>query len=231
MTLILSFLEIINIHKPANGQLWDIQELSDCVLEDAPAQKKKKKEPFVKMPQRKGGSKKGICDMLNQRLLFLRRLQESGWDVGHREVMCFLFRNFSLQAGKTEKEATKEALEFNKGFRHPLKEKEVLGDARPRKLYRYQSLTLLRLLDVSEKLAAKLGFTGWDRAEYFREYAGCYYEKVRQQKEKAGETKKAMMDAAVIQVKSLRKAGKKIKDIAETLYLSVSTVKNYLAIT
>lgn len=136
----------VQVKRVSNGKRYDFHELADGILPKLPdwykaEKKKKKKGPGIHIC---GINSRSVNEMLRGRCHFLEILQDHGYDIGFREVMCFLYWNFSMQAGMTEDEAKLATLNFNSGFEHPMREKEVISLSRPRKLYYYRMDTVLK---------------------------------------------------------------------------------------
>ena len=79
--------------------------------------------------------------MMKRRMEYLRVLQEHGYDIGHREKMCFLYWNFALQSGMDAEEAKHAAIRFNKRFEHTMVEK----DAAIAKVLRVKGMTISQI--------------------------------------------------------------------------------------
>lgn len=138
-----------------------------------------------------------------------------------------MYWNFALQSGYSETEAQLAALEFNRGFKHPMKEKEVISLSRPRKLYYYRMNTILSKLCVSEDLATACGYD----TEFQKDYQKLYMRKYRMyKKKKAGISRKQKSIKKLSEsANKLRNKGIKLADIARKLSVSLSTVKRYIA--
>lgn len=227
----------ISIKKPCNGKKWDVHELSDWVLPDLPdwydsyKSRLHKKAPYISVL--KQNVHWNLKLMLKNRMNFLERLQQEGWDCGYREKMCFFYWNFALQSGMSAQEAREAACRFNKGFFTPMPEKEMLQHSLPRKTYFYRADTLMKQLDVSKELARKFGLISSDRREYDREYSRKYRMlkriKTAAARKKAAEEKILRRNLIADTVHELRRLGKTIAEIAVSVSRSVSTVKRILA--
>lgn len=226
---------IINTIPVGRCQKWNIFELADFVLPELPEWYNSYKKRLKNKKEQKSNPgihiSKNTCpyhEMMKKRLDFLCMLQNNGYDIGHREFMCFLYWNFALQSGITENEAKEAVLDFNSHFEHPMPEKEMLTKSRPRKLYIYRMSTVMNDLAVPEWLAVSSGCLGMDKNTYQRLYMKQYRKYKKIIKYKAEKTKKQLMQKASDIAKILRQAGKKIVEIAEELKVSISTVKRYL---
>lgn len=219
---------IVCIKKPINSKRWDVHELSDCILPDLPSwydeyvKRKSKKAPLISL----SNNVRDVRGMLKNRLCFLERLQKLGWDEGYREIMCFLFWNFSLQSGMSSEEAKNKVCVFNQNFIHPLPEKEMLQHSRPRKLYFYRADTLMRLLDVPVDIAFQAGLINNQKKMYDRAYSRRYRMMKRIEKRKQ-DTKDR--NKLIDMIHELRQMGKTLAEIAVSVNRSVSTVKRILA--
>ena len=142
---------IISVKEIPNGKILDIKELSDFVLPILPTwyhsyKNKKEYKPLISIKNKNHN----LANMLQNRLAFLECLQDKGWNIGYREIMCFLYYNFSLQLGLSNEEAKRNTCMFNARFKNPLNEKKMLSHATPRKLYNYKNRTLMELLGLTE---------------------------------------------------------------------------------
>ena len=220
------------VYKPINGHLWDVHELSDYILHDLPdwyddykKRKNMRKKPLIKMSLRKGDTH----DMLQCRLNFLENLQRKGWDIGFREVMCFLYWNFSLQMGMKQEEAIQAVHSFNENFKHPLPEKHMLQHSKPRKLYNYKTETLFCLLGVDISQMKVFGFSGSNKKEYDKVYSRRYRILKKIANHKKVQKKINLRKKVVAEVSRLRELGYTLAYIANAVKCSVSTVKRMLA--
>lgn len=221
---------IIMVKKLSNGLRYDIHELSDMVLPELPAWYDPDYRPRRKKISLNGASHNGIALMLQKRMDFLEKLQKAGWDTGNRETMCFLFWNFALQKGYDSSEAEDMAIQFNKGFVTPMIERQMLSHSMPRKTYKYTDKAFCGVLGLDMEQAKELGYEGaaLSRKEYDREYSRRYRELLQAAKERAGRTKKQLMDKLIEKAGRLREQGKKVADIARSLKISIATAYRYV---
>ena len=212
----------------------DIQRLADTVLPEVfdgyegwKAKKKaeaKRTRGIVKIESSK--------DLSTRRLDNLRRLQAAR-DVGYREKMCYLFWLFSEQSGLDEEAAEAATLEFNQGFKTPLKDTAVKSQCRPApfingktgercqgKERKFSDAAIRKLLDISDESE---GFSGMSNAEKCKNYKT----KKRIQQIEAGETKAQKIDTCRKITAEMRKQGKTYQEIADYLGVSLRTAKNY----
>lgn len=220
----------VQVKKVSNGKRYDFHELADEILPKLPdwykAEKKKKKRgPEIHIC---GINSRSVSEMLCERCHFLEILQDHGYDIGFREVMCFLYWNFSMQAGMTEDEAKLATLNFNRGFEHPMREKEVISLSRPRKLYYYRMETVLKKLCVPTELASCCGYDCTNKKEYQKNYMREYRKYKKSKNARKESQKQKMIRRLISSAKKFREKGMALLDIASRLNVSLSTAKRYV---
>ena len=221
--------DYVCISKLSNGRLWDIHDLSDAVLPELPAwygeynSRPKKRKPAISI---NGNTE----NFLIKRMNLLKALPGLGWDEGYREIICFLYWNFGKQAGYSEETMCEETLKLNQTFKHPLPEKDVLSHSRPRKSYFYRLRTFAEILDLPAELVKEFGLGYLNPKEYNREYSRHYRIQEKIKKQKLGITRKQLQQKLTEDVLRLRSFGLKIREIAEQLSVSVSTVCRHMAV-
>ncbi|MCY6372764.1 helix-turn-helix transcriptional regulator [Clostridium ganghwense] len=101
--------------------------------------------------------------LLKARVEDLEKLQElrSYKCYGHREVMCYLYRNFVIQVEANAEIAEERMLDFNSKFERPLKSNRIESKTRvvEQRTYKYKNDTLIALLDITEEEERELKVT------------------------------------------------------------------------
>lgn len=185
-----------------------------------------------------------LYNLLETRLRDLEKIQElRNYSChGHRELICFLYRNFAMQVlliGDSSESAAKEAermmLEFNSQFKRPLIEKNVESKTRnvERKQYNFRNETIIKMLNIKDLEQRELK-TIIDNNEYGRRQRE-YDEKRKEERKKArrneqGLTKREQEKQEKINaIKKLLEENPKIKqkEIAEKLEISQQMVSKY----
>ena len=201
------------------GRKWDIHELSDFVLPPLPSW-------YRAWKSFKGTGKRRIftgnaLTLSAKYIRLVELLQKEGYCEGYRETLCFMYWNFALTGGMTADEAKKSTLAFNRRFSVPLREKEVLSHARPRKTYKYRLRTLVERLGISEDILRQAGFTGFDKKAYNRAYM---------KNRRAAKAVRSNRKDLIRMVQKLKNQGCRLADICSQTKLSLATVKRYLKI-
>lgn len=217
------------------GDKWDIEKLSELVLpplfsgykewKQKNRQKKQNKVTYIK-PQ-------GIAE---KRLTELEELQRRGYDVGYREKLCYFYWVTVRQAGKTEEEATEAVKAYNSQFKIPLEEHRLLTDCKLSKYIdgrsgkqcegwerHFKDSTIREQLGLGVAEADLFGGKGMTEAERARNYR----KRKRAEAEIAGNTKQKQIEQHVEEVKRMREAGMKWKEIADSLGVSERTARKY----
>ena len=182
---------VVTIQKYSDYK-WNLQDLVDEYIEELPTWYKTKQQLHLTINSKK---KKQYFKSLNIRnklilddLDIIQSYYNSAEDCGHREILCFLHRNFCLLLGQTEEEALLSMLEFNKNFNMPLPEKQVISNTNNvnRKQYKYKNKTLLELLGLDEYDILKLRLQGITKGHKYtkeekEEYNKKYYKEHKTQ--------------------------------------------------
>ena len=182
---------VVTIQKYSDYK-WNLQDLVDEYIEELPTWYKTKQQLHLTINSKK---KKQYFKSLNIRnklilddLDIIQSYYNSAEDCGHREILCFLHRNFCLLLGQTEEEALLSMLEFNKNFNMPLLEKQVISNTNNvnRKQYKYKNKTLLELLGLDEYDILKLRLQGITKGHKYtkeekEEYNKKYYKEHKTQ--------------------------------------------------
>jgi hypothetical protein len=126
-------------------------------------------------------------------------------DFGHRENLCFLYKNYCVLNGYDCKVADQMTKEFNKNFNVPLNERKMLSSIRnvgrtDKTIYKYKFKTLKLMFE--EVLDDTLYFNkpDFDRKAYYK----AYYEKHR--KNEASKTRVQKIKDFVCECKAKKKA-------------------------
>lgn len=221
----------VNIWQPMQYNiLWDIERLADNVLLELPDWYDEYKSKQKKQAQKKKDSNviriNPFGSLFKKRMEDLEALQSLGWDIGYRETMTYLYRLTAIQSGMTENEALDAAIAFNRGFAHPLKEREVENKCKPsNNEYKYKNTTIRELLNLGDKIYPHLfegdGLSRHDRYERDKE-------KYKANKIENGFVSKSQkLDDLYLQILELKKQNMKQKEIADTLNIPIRTIKRY----
>lgn len=217
------------------GDRWDIEKLSELVLpplfsgykewKQKNRQKKQNKITYIK-PQ----------SIAERRLTELEELQRRGYCVGYREKLCYFYLVTVRQAGKTEEEAIEAVKTFNAKFKIPLEEHRLLTDCKLSKYIdgrsgkqcdgwerHFKDSTIREQLGLGVSEADLFGGKGMSNAEACKRY----YEKKVNEKKLNGDTKQQQIEQHVEEVKRMREAGMKWKEIADVMGVSLRTAKKY----
>ncbi len=212
------------------GPEWEIHNLSNAVLdsyEEYLERQKVKRKVLISIRPPKTNN---IDDMLENRLLFLKKIQKYYNKPCSEETLTSLFWKNANQLYRNEGKAYLATKKFNDGFIQPRKETLAFAVSQNYSIYNTHAEFLEKLkMNVSDAL--KRGFkmlTEDSRREYMKEYNHKYYELKKKEQIKAGKTKKQKMLKLSEAMKKLRSKGKKIREIAENFAVSVSTVERYL---
>lgn len=142
-------------------RIYNIQNLSKIMLPDLPHSK----EDWIKIKNSKKETKKVInakkeLALYNLHTLHYSRLKDiellqkirDGNCMGHREIMCFLYRYYSCLFIKNKESSLANLLEFNKNFKNPLSEDEVINATiSAEKSYDLWEVTLNNYLHLTNK--------------------------------------------------------------------------------
>lgn len=171
-----------------------------------------------------------IPDMMRLKIEILQKLQQKGYDVGHREQMCFQMWNAYLTLGYSQEECYKIVKAFNENFQTPLKDSKV-RNSKAARIYKYTWRQFLWALYLDEKGLYQL--TGIripheNKNEYMRNYMKLRYhalndERVAENRKKRAEKK---LETA-LKIMSYLESGMRVKDIAEKLGITRRTVLTY----
>jgi hypothetical protein len=122
-------------------------------------------------------------------------------------------------------------LEYNRKFEHPLKESYVIRECKPVPFIASNGKQCegYERKFKDEAILEFLGITGTDlfSTDTRKAVNKRYYEKIKQKKIDAGETKQQEIQARRERTLSLRALGKTRKEIAAILEVSISTAKRY----
>ena len=166
---------------------WTLQDMIDEFLPDLPKGYVKK---GIKHQKRKSFSRGLHMKEYNRfRLEDLKTVQayyNTMEETGHREKLCFLYRNHCLLCHMTEEEARNATLAFNARFVMPLSERDVLQATNNvnKKTYTYSAEQLAFFLDLSEDVIEILNLTTFQKKRAYtkeerRKYNQKYYSEHR----------------------------------------------------
>lgn len=168
----------------------------------------------------------------NQEVLsFLRRVQEyynAREDYGHREVLCFLYRNYTYLLYGDQDRAEEDMLKFNSNFTMPLIEKEVCSATHNinYKQYLYSNGKLMETCDVTYR---QLDMDPPSAASR-KQYRHAYYMENEKPLHKERENRVKKIRSTVLK---LKQKGKRNIDIVAALIkkgiaLSEKSVERYV---
>lgn len=151
---------------------------------------------------------------------------------GHRELGCFLVRNYALLSGYSSQEALDIMLDFNKKWEHPLIENQIISSTNnvEKKQYVYKNTTLKNVMGVSDH---ELNFSTLnDSASYEnrKSYFHAYYLKHKAK----GLSKRQKLTKRIKEIiAKCKESGQKNKEIVKTLFkkgisLSLKSVERYI---
>jgi len=148
-------------------------------------------------------------------------------DIGYREALLYLYRNYCILANLGEEGAFQATKDFNNGFLNPLPQ-NIWDSATKhlnRKQYLHKNETILNLLDISHKeeeilnLKTIISFKEQKRRKRISDRSR-YLERLRNENKK---TKQEQTEELKAKIKSLLAEGFKQKYIIEHLKISKST--------
>ncbi len=221
----------------ANGKRWDFHELAEQILPKLPdwyADYKKRQQKKLTQRSTRTYSSSNLIQLMKKRLHLLEQLQQDGYDIGHREMMCHLYFNCLLQMKQLSREESWELVrKFNSDFRTPLNERKLKISIYKGKEYNYKDVTFLKKLDLDPEQAARYGFrmrnwNSYTKQEY-REYRREYMRQYRKDQKPTVSDKQKEILRLSQKAKELRESGCTVRQIADELGISESTVKRYLA--
>lgn len=110
-----------------NDNYYRLDELIEGYFPDLEIIKSKSKKNKT-VEEKKIVNLFNIHNLHYSRLLDIVSIRDSrnGECEGYREFMCFLYRYYSILFTKDKEKALSDTLEFNKGFKNPLSENEVI---------------------------------------------------------------------------------------------------------
>lgn len=217
---------VVKVKEIKNGKRWDFRELADIVLPKLPEwyqsylQRKNKKKEINKRTYN------NLNGTLRARLLLLERLQQEGYNVGHREMMCHLYWNFTLQLTGNSDETWDKVKQFNSQFVTPLRAKDLRSHVYSKRTYKYKDETFLKKLGLDIDNAGAYNYNTADRKKNRSEYMAQY----RKEHKPPISDKQQQITQFAKKAKEMRSANYTIAQIAMELKLSESTVKRYLKI-
>ena len=217
---------------------YTFQEIVDEFLPDLPSwytprseRKKKKKRTFVR----------SIHSFNREVLVELEFVQEYYNKIeleGHREILCFLYKNYCLLLGQSEEEAKDNMIKFNENWKYPLSERTLISQTNntKKKVYRYSKRKLMEVLDIDDELSKKLKlhaissnkkeYTKEERQEYNHNYY-LKHSKREQRKKKVAKIKKMILALKDIEYETNSDIREYIED--ELNYkLSLKTIEYYI---
>lgn len=219
---------------------WNLQDLVDEYIEKLPSWYKNKQT----LKKEKKTTKRHSFNFLNRSKIILsdlEKIQKRCNEIensGHRELLCFLYRNYSLLAGFTSKEALEGMLKFNENFNVPLIEKQVISHTNnvERKQYKYSNVLLIRELEITEQEANELGleairgkkiYSKEEKSEYNHKYYVAHRQNELSLKERVQK-----IEEVVLENKLKKVSNKAIRTLLETVHeinLSLKSIERYVS--
>lgn len=221
----------ISIHKVKTyfrNIIWDIDKLAELILPEKEKNNEDKQDTQNNMKENFGGI---VCE---RRLKELEELQHRGYDIGHRENLCYLYWVTLKQLGYTDEETKQALIKYNLQFKVPLSEHSLLSDCKPSSfLCNGKRLEGWKRKFTDKKIREMLGL-GNDFQDLFKgegmtskERSKKYYNKKKEEKILAGETKKLKMEQTMELIEQYRTEKMKWQEIADRLHISLRTAKEY----
>lgn len=196
--------------------------------------------------KRQSSQRRTIVRLFNRFSLYYNRYQDilaicklRQYEMtGHREITLFLYRYYGCAYLSDNELALQNALELNSRFTEPLSEKEVIratssAERAAAKLkYGYQNKTLIRLLDITDEEMAMTDNQG----EYLLKSIISTEEKYRRnnlrrynnrRNEKGKTQTEQRMDKNMERILQMKAQGKKQKEIAQELGMTIRNVQKY----
>ena len=93
----------------ANGKRWDFHELAELILPRLPnwyEDYKKRQQKKLTQRSKRTYSSSNLIQLMKKRLHLLEQLQQDGYDIGHREMMCHQYFNCLLQMKQFSRECS-----------------------------------------------------------------------------------------------------------------------------
>lgn len=226
---------------------WSFQDLVDEFLPSLPNWYKNKatlkKENKTTKKHRALALQRSRFNFINRSKIILSDLEKIQKrcnkieNSGHRELLCFLYRNYCLLAGFSSKEALLAMLKFNEGFNVPLIEKQVISHTNnvDRKQYKYSNILLMRELEITEQEALELDleairgrkiYSKEEKSEYNHRYYVAHRQNDLSLKERVQK-----IEEVVLENKLKKVSNKAIRALLETVHkinLSLKSVERYV---
>ncbi len=218
---------------------WSLQDLVDEFLPSLPSWYKNK-QTLKKERNPKQLNRFNFTNRSKIILSDLEKIQKRCNEIensGHRELLCFLYRNYSLLAGFSSKEALESMLKFNENFNVPLIERQVISHTNnvDRKQYKYSNVLLMRELEITEQEAKDLEleairgrkiYTKEERSEYNHKYYVAHRQNDLSLKERVQKIKEVVLENKLKKV-----SNKAIRALLETVHkinLSLKSIERYV---
>ena len=226
---------------------WGLQDLVDEFLPSLPTWYKNKatlkKEKKTTKKHRALALQRSRFNFINRSKIILsdlEKIQKRCNEIensGHRELLCFLYRNYCLLAGFSSKEALESMLKFNESFNVPLIEKQVISHTNnvDRKQYKYSNVLLMRELEITEQEAKDLEleairgrkiYSKEERSEYNHRYYVAHRQNDLSLKERVEK-----IEEVVLENKLKKVSNKAIRALLETVHkinLSLKSIERYV---
>lgn len=230
-----------------NSNCYRLDELIEDYFENLKITKKRnKKNKSIK--EKKVLNLYTLYSLHYARLNDIVKLQElrEGNCEGYRELMCFLYRYYSILFNKDKERALKDTLEFNAKFTDPLKDNDVIKQTKSaekgfeewlkeekngifkRGGYNYRNSTLIRLLKITEEEQKHLETIISKEEKNRRKNIANkeMYKKARRNKN--GLTKREQQKEDTIKsIQELKAKGLSQSKVSKELGKGIATIKRY----
>jgi hypothetical protein len=162
-------------------------------------------------------------------------------DEGYREMLCFMFRNHCILAGYSQEEAKEAMLEFNANFERPLKPNKVEQDTRNVNKRQYllrnewiinnlhitpEEEEYLNCVTIISKAEKKRRNNVYNKKEYQENKVELNEKAKERYRKKNPVSKKTKKQEEIEKIKDLLAEGLTGKQIANTLAVSLRTVRS-----
>lgn len=210
-----------------SDNVYSLQYIIDEFLPDR-IEKQKKKLKYKNNYHATLNHNKDVLHDLVVIQSYLNTIEEDG----HREMGCFLVRNYALLAGYSNEEAVNVMLNFNKNWKHPLIESKIISSTNnvDHKQYVYKNTTLKSRMGVSDTDLQLKTINNTASYENRKSYFHAYY---LEHKAK-GLSKRQKLTKKIKEIVSkCKEAGQKNKEIVISLAkkgisLSLKSVERYI---
>lgn len=214
------------------GDKVDFEELTWFL----PEEKNVYRKEYCPLPKNHSGKKKinHFCNNFTQHnrqvldvIEYAQNMYNQMEDEGHREVLCFLYRNYHRMYYGSMNDAEKAMLEFNKNFNVPLPEKELLSATHNSnyRIYYYRNKNLLRAMGIDSDIMALKMLSGFNKKEYNKQY----YQK-HKKSNKELDNRRRTIKTVIIKLKNQAKSNVEVAEelLKKNICLAKKTIEWYV---